>query len=99
MLATKYIGQTKKRVETREKEHLRAIKFKQPSKSALAAHCLENGHMNGECQVMKEVTNQFYLDAWESLYIAKGEDLVNTVEPSIRSKLFEFASIERPKSP
>ena len=93
-----YVGQTKRRVETREKEHVRAVKLNQPSKSALAAHCLEEGHNKGECQVLKEVKNPFHLDAWESLFIAKGEDLVNTGEPPIRSKLFEYASIEKYKS-
>jgi hypothetical protein len=89
-----YIGQTKRRVETREKEHSRALKLNQPSKSAMAAHCLDEGHIKGECRVLKEVRNPYQLDAWESLYIAKGKDLVNTGEPPIRSKLFEYASVK-----
>jgi hypothetical protein len=93
-----YIGQTKRRIETREKEHARAITLKQPTKSALAEHCLDEGHNKGVCKVLKEVRNPFHLDAWESLYIAKGEELVNTGEPPIRSKLFEYTSIEKPRS-
>lgn len=53
--------------------------------------------MKGECQGMKKVGNQFHLDAWESLYIANGKDLVDTGEPPIRFKLFELALIERVK--
>ena len=88
-----YVGQTRRRIETREKEHDRAINLRQPEKSALAFHSLEEQHRKGECKLLKKVENIFQLDAWESLYIAKGQNLVNTGEPPLRSKLFELASI------
>ena len=79
-----YVGQTRRRMETREKEHERAITSKQPEKSALASHCLEEHHTKGECKLLKKVGNPFQLDAWESLFIARGRDLVKTGEPPIR---------------
>ena len=88
-----YIGQTRRRIETREKEHERALKSKQPEKSALASHCLEEKHGKGECTLVKKVGNVFHLNDWESLHIAKGHELVNTGEPLIRFKLFDFASV------
>lgn len=91
--AGNYVGQTRRRIETREKEHDRAINLRQPEKSALAFHSLEEQHRKGECKLLKKVENIFQLDAWESLYIAKGQNLVNTGEPPLRSKLFELASI------
>jgi len=66
--------------ETKEKEHIRAVRLKHPTKSAIAEHCLEKRHNKGECQVLKKVGNPFHLYAWETLCIAKGEELVNTGE-------------------
>jgi hypothetical protein len=39
-----YLGQTKRRMGSRENEHDRAIRKSQPEKSAVAAHCLTNQH-------------------------------------------------------
>jgi hypothetical protein len=47
------------------------------------------------CTVLKEVQNPQHLDAWESIYIIKGQNLVNVDEAPISSKLFDFASIEK----
>jgi len=47
-------------------------------KSAIAAHCIEEGHSLKAYKLLKEVRNNYQLDAWESLYIEKGQDLVNT---------------------
>ena len=90
--AGNYVGQTKRRIETRVKEHERALKNKQEEKSAIAAHCIEEGHQLKDYKLLKEVRNSYQLDAWESLYIAKGQNLVNTGEQPIRSKLFELAT-------
>lgn len=90
-----YIGQTKRRAETRVMEHERALRLKQGGKSAIADHCLDEKHTLGKYAVLKEVQSHFHLDAWESIFIAKGEELVNTGEPPIRSKLFDFVSIAK----
>jgi hypothetical protein len=89
----RYLGQTKRRKDDREKEHDRAVKYKRPEKSALAAHCLETGHEKHSCRLIKEVNKCWELDAWESLFIQKTDEtlLMNTGDPPIKSKLFRFA--------
>jgi hypothetical protein len=93
----RYVGQTKRRVDTRFKEHVRALRLKQIGKSAIADHCLSKNHEMGECTVLKEIQNPTQLDAWESIFISKGQRLVNVDEAPISSKLFEFTSIEKDK--
>lgn len=88
-----YIGQTKRRIETREKEHTAAMRSRQKEKSSVARHCLEEGHVKGEIQLIKRINEQVKLDAYESMYIARTDDLMNTGEPPIVSKLFKYAQI------
>jgi hypothetical protein len=83
-----YIGQTKRRIETRDAEHRRACEGKDVSRSAIAAHCVVNEHKKGECLLMKSVEKPFLLDAYESLYIARGHNLMNAAEAPIKSVLF-----------
>jgi hypothetical protein len=83
-----YIGQTRRSINTRESEHDKAFEKRQPQDSAFAAHRLNFKHQKGTCTVLKNENNPFYLDAWESLYMARGRDLVNDAEAPIRSKLF-----------
>lgn len=73
-----YVGQTKRRVETRIKEHARALIKKEEDKSAMAAHCIEEGHSFNSYKLLQEVRKGYQLDAWESLFITKGIDLVNS---------------------
>ena len=40
-----YIGQTKRDLKSRIKEHQRAIKVQWPEKSALCQHSMENDHL------------------------------------------------------
>jgi hypothetical protein len=88
-----YYGQTKRRLETREGEHDRAIRLKQPDKSAVADHCLKCRHQKCPAELVRPVDKPWELDAWESMYIASKaeEDLMNTGEPPIRSRLFKYA--------
>lgn len=88
-----YRGQTKRRIETREKEHDRAIKFKQVGISSVAKHCIEEGHDRGEIRLLKKVDDHFKLDAYESIYIAKCDNLMNVGEPPMTSKLFDFVQL------
>ena len=84
-----------RRIETRVKEHVRTLKNKQEDKSAIAAHCIKEKHQLKSFKLLKEVRNSYQLEAWESLYITKGQDLVNTGEQPIRSNLFEFATVKK----
>ena len=39
-----YIGETKRKFNTRLREHQKAVEQKHPKKSALAEHCLQSNH-------------------------------------------------------
>lgn len=88
-----YIGQTKRAVITRFKEHLKCIKNKQMNKSAFAAHALQNGHLNittDNVKLIKSVSDERRLDAYECVYIKKEENTVNVDNGNIESVLFSF---------
>jgi hypothetical protein len=87
-----YIGQSKRRVQERWKEHDAAIRLKQPQKSAVAEHMIECGHSVGEKKLLKEVTSPVELNAWESFYISNNYNLLNLEEAPIKSDLFLFFS-------
>ena len=91
----KYIGQTRRNIITRFKEHCAHIKHNQPSKSAVAQHVLENNHFNisrnENLKLLKSVNNNTKLNAWESLYIHKNRfNLMNVDKGPIISPLFYF---------
>lgn len=88
--AAKYRGQTCRRIGERYKEHERAFRKKQATKSAMAQHCIEDYHEIGEVKLLKEVTDRRRLDAWESLMIHKGNNLVNVDPAPIQSTLFSI---------
>jgi hypothetical protein len=89
----KYIGQTRRRLDTRDKEHSTAIKNKQITTSSVAKHCIETGHKRGDIKLLKRISEPHKLDAYESLHITTRDetDLMNTGEPPIFSKLFLYA--------
>ena len=93
----KYIGQTKRRLETRNNEHERACKQRQEKKSSVAEHCNNTGHTKGDCKLIKKVERPWQLEIWESLFIERSdpEKLMNTGEPPLRSTLFEFCNDNR----
>jgi hypothetical protein len=88
-----YLGQTKRRMGSRESEHDRAIRKSQPEKSAVAAHCLTHQHEKCPAELVQQVDNFWELDAWESMLIVNepAENLMNTGEPPMKSSLFKFA--------
>lgn len=86
-----YHGQCKRIVQRRWDEHDRAFRLNHPNNSAVAAHCLEEGHTIGEKRLVKEVTSRFELNAWESFFITNSDNSMNEAEPSIRSNLFPLA--------
>lgn len=68
-----YIGQTRRQIMTRWKEHFSHIKFCRPEKSSVADHILETNHNISikNLSLLKTVNNKHYLDSLESIYIAK----------------------------
>jgi hypothetical protein len=86
-----YVGQTKRRIEIRGKEHSSATKFRQVEKSSVARHCIEEGHVCDDIELIKKVDKFHQLDAYESLYMATTDSLINDKEAPIISKLFDFA--------
>ena len=77
----KYIGQTKIKIKTRFKEHLAHYKNKQSEKSAIAKHALSTGHCFSKISLLKEVSREKQLDAYESIYIHKNEQYLVNNEP------------------
>jgi hypothetical protein len=61
-------------------------------KSAMASHCIEEGHMIGGVELIKDVWKRQKLDAWESLFIERGKNLVNIELPNIMSPLFKLST-------
>jgi hypothetical protein len=88
---SKYRGQTCRRCIDRYGEHERAFRLNQPKKSAIAMHCLEEGHKIGDFKLLKEVRDKRMLDSWESFLIEKGNSLVNIDDPLICSPLFKLS--------
>lgn len=96
----KYIGQSKRSISARFKEHRRNITKKQTNLSAVSAHvwsvCDEEGEpthtidvFDNSVRLLKNVLNDRHLDAYESMYIHKEENLMNTDEiGNIVSPLF-----------
>ena len=65
-----------------------------PMDSAMAEHCIESKHEMGAIDVIKDVRDPRQLDAWESLFIIRGEKLVNIDSPLISfSPQFESKSL------
>lgn len=89
----KYIGQSKRSITTRFKEHMRHIKYNQPSKSSVAEHVLSNDHFNisnTNLKLIRQVTNDKALDAYESFYIQREENSMNSDNGNIVSSLFKY---------
>lgn len=78
MCPKKYIGQTKRSIKIRGKEHFSHFKYNRPDKSAMVKHCLdENHHFKIEnSKLLKNVTKPNTLDAWETFYINKYRNII-----------------------
>lgn len=88
----KYIGQTKRSIEIRFKEHVSSVQKQQATKSAVALHALENNHTQwnmNNIKLKKQVNKSHELDAYESIYMYLNRSIaMNTMEAPIRSPLF-----------
>lgn len=75
----KYIGQTKRKMKTRIKEHFEDCKKPPNEEKPMAKHAIENSHVFGEVKLLEEVRQPFKLNACESFHLHKhkNENLVN----------------------
>lgn len=96
----KYIGQTKRSIKTRFKEHISCIKNKQINRSSVAAHVFASsdnnepphniGPFEESVRLLKTVQNPRKLDAYESLLISKTKNVMNADNGNILSPLFDL---------
>lgn len=69
-----YIGQTKRNIQTRRNEHISdCFKISNPE-SAMAYHCITEGHSIKDVSLLKEVCDNYKLDSWESLLLKMMEE-------------------------
>jgi len=79
----KYIGQTKRKIKTRMKEHQLHLRNGRTENSAMAKHAVESDHSFTKINLLKEVNKEAHLDAYETIFIKKNEtNLVNN-EPGL----------------
>lgn len=90
----KYIGQTRRPIRERFKEHVSAAEHKQPWKSSVAEHMTEKDHKIKTIKRKKMVTEEYKLDSWESLFINKFPPAMNRDPPIINSYLYELCSLQ-----
>ncbi|KAJ8955988.1 hypothetical protein NQ318_006259 [Aromia moschata] len=75
----KYIGQTKRSILTRFKEHMAHLKYGRTEKYCVAQHAFDNNHRIdiNNLKLIRNVTNSRQLDAFESLEIIKCNNSMN----------------------
>lgn len=89
-----YIGQTRRKVKVRLKEHKSAVESKKPTESSVAAHAENCDHKIDfkSAKLIKYVRKVSHLNAWESLLITNSQQpLMNEDDPPISSCLFNVA--------
>ena len=70
-----YIGQTRKSINIRAKEHQRNVKNKEVLKSSVASHAVEESHtINFKPRLIKKVRKIRELDIWENIEMYKRKD-------------------------
>lgn len=89
-----YVGQTRRAVEKRYKEHMAHTKYYRTKKSAVAHHIWEKQHYDidiNNLRLVKQIRRQNQLDIWESIYMRKYKDkLMNIDPPPINSFLLNM---------
>ena len=91
-----YIGQTKRDLKSRIKEHQRAIKFQRPEKSALCQHSMENDHIIdwSKVKILKvehDYSKRLFTESW---YINEKPQVLNRNDglsfPAVYRKLLNY---------
>ena len=83
-----YIGQIRRNIETRMKEHCRNIKCFQIDKSAVAAHSWENGHhIDNNIKLIKHIIFHKDLNVWKKIYIQKNKFNVMNFDIQVENSL------------
>jgi len=77
----KYIGQTRRKINIRLKEHKYHFKKNNADKSAIAQHAIQSKHSFSGIKLLKEVQKPEFLEAYETLFIKKNEDVLLNNEP------------------
>lgn len=88
-----YIGQTKRNVKVRSREHLYYIKCEEGWRSGITDHILSTGHhiTRENFSLLDSVTNERHLDVLESIHIHKHHpNHVNKDNGPLSSSLFEL---------
>jgi hypothetical protein len=96
-----YIGQTKRCLKTRFKEHYSSIRLNHPEKSNIARHVLQKINDSQDHTIsldqlilIIEVRKPSELNAYESFYISRrkkeGANLMNVAAGRISSRLFDL---------
>lgn len=91
-----YIGQTRRKVKVRLKEHKNAVDNKKPNESAVAAHTMDLDHQIdwNSAKLIKPVRKPLHLNAWESMHINNSQQpLMNEDDPPITSCLFNLTKL------
>ncbi|KAJ8976828.1 hypothetical protein NQ317_011824 [Molorchus minor] len=76
----KYVGQTRCSILTRFKEHMAHLKYGRTDKSSVAQHAFDNNHRIdiNNLKLIRNVTNNRQLNAFESLEIVKCKNRMNS---------------------
>ena len=89
-----YIGQTRRKMKIKIKEHHRNIKNKEVEKSAVAYHALNSGHKfedSGKLSVTCSDRRKLNTLEWIEMY-KKWEELVNFDLEGLNNCLFKFSA-------
>lgn len=88
-----YIGQTKRSVQIRTKEHMKHIEKLEPAKSAIAEHSINNRHKVkiDDFKLIEETNDHRKLNILESIHIHKNQqNAINRETGFVSSALFNI---------
>ena len=72
-----YIGKTKRNLETRVKEHICNVKYKDIEKSAVEYHFWITQHkVENEAKLLKQAEKPLELTIWEKIFIQKNRNII-----------------------
>ena len=91
-----YIGQTRRKLKARLREHKTAVENDRVNDSSVAAHTTSQKHSVDweKVKLIKNVQKTAHLNAWESMYITTTDHpLMNEDDPPISSPLFHLTKL------